>query len=169
MIDDRVEDGMSEACAVAQIGDVDEIIAQIIADCPLSKLIKERVSRKRSLKVWEIILLVLGSPIWLTLLLSAFIVVIALYVVLWAGVISLWAGFVSLIAVSAYGIVAGIIYAFGEFAHTGTFMIGVAIFAMGAGIFMFYGCKCATKGVWLIAKKALLKTKKSLVKKEREL
>jgi len=40
---------------------------------------------------------------------------------------------------------------------------------MGAGVFMFYGCKYATKGVWLIAKKALLKTKKSLVKKERAL
>lgn len=63
MIDDRVEDGMTEEEAVAALGTVDEIVAQILNDIPLQKLVKEKVRPKRSLSAFEILLLVLGFPI----------------------------------------------------------------------------------------------------------
>mgnify|MGYP003303956627 CR=1 FL=1 len=43
MIDDRIEEGLTEEEAVAEIGSIDEIRAQIIKDIPLPKIIKEKV------------------------------------------------------------------------------------------------------------------------------
>ena len=43
MIDDRMEEGFSEEEAVSQIGSVDEIVSQIIADIPIMKIAKEKI------------------------------------------------------------------------------------------------------------------------------
>ena len=71
MLDDRIEEGLSEDAAVAEIGDADEIVRQTVADIPFAKLAKERIKPKRRLKAWEIILLALGSPVWLSILIAA--------------------------------------------------------------------------------------------------
>ena len=42
MIEDRMEDGMSEEDAVAAVGSVDDIASQIIMDIPLIKIAKKR-------------------------------------------------------------------------------------------------------------------------------
>ena len=63
MIDDRVEEGLSEEEAVADVGDVDQIVDQILQEVLLIKIVKEKITPKRKLKVLEIILLSLGSPI----------------------------------------------------------------------------------------------------------
>ena len=55
MIEDHVEDGISEDEAVAEIGNVDEIVAQIMSEVSLTRLVKERVRPKRKLKTWEIV------------------------------------------------------------------------------------------------------------------
>ena len=74
MLEDRIEDGMSEAAAVASLGDPKTIARQILAQTPLTKLIKNKIKPKRKLQVWEIVLIVLGSPIWLSLLIAAVLV-----------------------------------------------------------------------------------------------
>ena len=71
MIDDRVDEGEEEEAAVAAIGSVEEIAEQIIAEVPLSKLARERIHSRRRLRVWEIVLLAVGSPIWLSLAVAA--------------------------------------------------------------------------------------------------
>ena len=80
MIDDRMEEGLSEEEAVAAIGSVDEIASQIIVKTPLVKVAKEKIKSKRKLRTWEIVLLALGSPIWLSLLIVAFSVIISVFV-----------------------------------------------------------------------------------------
>ena len=97
MIEDRIEEGVSEEEAVAQIGTVDEIAEQIIADIPLTKIAKEKIKPKRHIKAWEIVLLILGSPLWLSVLIAIFAVIFSFYVCLWAVIISLWASFVAII------------------------------------------------------------------------
>ncbi len=67
MIEDRIEEGFTEEEAVSEIGTVNEVVSQIVSETPLSKLVKERSRPKRTLRVWEIILLLLGSPIWISL------------------------------------------------------------------------------------------------------
>ena len=53
MIDDRIEDGLSEADAVEAVGCVEEIAVQIMTEVPLPKLVKAKVRPKRALRIWE--------------------------------------------------------------------------------------------------------------------
>ena len=43
MIDDRMEEGLTEEEALAEIGTVESVIAQIAEETPLAKLVKELV------------------------------------------------------------------------------------------------------------------------------
>ena len=57
MIEDRMEEGLSEEEAVSAIGSVDEIAAQIVADIALAGNAKEKTKPHRA---WEIVFLALG-------------------------------------------------------------------------------------------------------------
>ena len=166
IIDDRIEDGITEEQAVLDIGSVDCIASQIISDIPLSKLAKERIKPKRKMKAWEIVLLALGSPIWLSLAIAALAIVISLYAVLWSAILSIWAIFASLVACSLGGLTVGILFIFGDNALTGLAVLGASVFCAGAAILAFFGCKAATKGIILLTKKIALGIKKCFVKKE---
>ena len=76
----------------------------------MGKLIKEKTPKRR-LGVWEIVLLVLGSPIWLSLLIAAFAVILSLYISLWAVIISFWAVFGSFIGCALGSIVSAFVFA----------------------------------------------------------
>ena len=168
MIDDIKEEGKTEEEAVMDIGSVDEIAAQIISEVPFSKLAKERLKPKRKLKAWEIVILTLGSPIWLSLAVAIFAVVVSLYAVLWSVIISIWAVFVSLASCALGGIVAGAIFALGSNTLSGIAMIGASILCTGLAIFLFFGCRAATKGVILLTKSIASGIKKCFIKKEDE-
>lgn len=163
MIDDRIEEGCTEEDAVLDIGCVDEVASQIIAEIPLIKIAKERIKPKRRFKTWEIILLALGSPIWFSLGISAFAVILSLYASLWAGIISLWAVFASFAACAFCGVTVGIFFAIGYSGITGIAVIGAGIFLAGLSIFAFFACKLATKGALLLAKSIALGIKKLFV------
>ncbi len=166
MIDDRMEEGLSEEEAVSAVGSVDEIVTQVIAETPLAKIAKERIKSKRRLNTGEIILLVLGSPIWLSLGIAAFAVIFSLYISLWAVIISLWAAFASLAACSIGGILACAIFIIGGNGISGIAILAAGIVCAGLSIFMFYGCKAATKGTLILTKKTAIWTKDRFIKKE---
>lgn len=126
---------------------------------------KESVKPKRHLRVWEIVILVLGSPIWLSLLIAVFAVALSLYISLWAVIISLWAVFGSVIGCAFGGVVAGIVLACYGNALTGVALIGAGIVCAGLSIFFFYGCKVATKGVLILTKKMVFGIKNCFIKK----
>lgn len=166
IIDDRIEEGLSEDDAVSTIGDINDVVKQVVAETSFTKIAKQRIKPKRRLKVWEIILLILGSPIWLSLGIAAVAVVLSLYVSLWAVIISLWACFVALVGSSLGTMAGGIaIICKGE-SLTGIAMIGAAIFGAGFSIFMFYGCKAATKGILKLTKKLAICIKNCFIKRE---
>ncbi len=166
MIDDRIEEGLSEEAAVLEIGDVEEIVSQIIADTPITKILKEKIKPKKKLGVFEIILLVLGSPIWLSLLIAAFAVIFALYVSFWAILISLWAVFASLVGCGIGGIVSGIAFICLESQIAGVAIIGASIICLGLSVFAFFVFKSATKGIILLTKKIAFWIKSLFIKKE---
>ena len=85
----RMEEGLSEEDAISEIGSVDEIVTQAVTDIPLAKIAKERIKPKRHLKALEVVVLALGSPIWLALGISAVAVIFALYVSLWAVILAM--------------------------------------------------------------------------------
>ena len=166
MIDDRTEEGQTEEEAISDIGSVDEISAQIIADIPFTKIATERVKPKKQLKMWEIVLLVLGSPIWLSLAIAAFAVILSLYMVLWSLIVSVWAIFVSLTACAIGGVIAGILLAIGGDGLTAIAIVGVSFVCAGLAIFLFFGCKATTKGIIHLTQKIALGIKKCFIKKE---
>lgn len=173
MIDDRIEEGMSEEEVVSNIGDVDEVITQIISEIPLKKIVKNRIikekaKKKGKMKTWEIILIILGSPIWFSLLISLVVIIIALVASLIAIIISLWAIF-GAVAASAIGIIIyGVVLLFTKNIFTGIVMLGTSILCFGLSIFLFYGCKLFTKLLVQIFKNFFILIKKCFIKKEGE-
>ena len=70
MIEDKIEDGATEEEAVSSIGSVEDVSDRVLADVPFSSIVKEKIKNSRALSAWEIVLLVLGFPIWFSLLAS---------------------------------------------------------------------------------------------------
>lgn len=164
MIDDRMEEGFSEAEAVAQIGSVDAAAADIVGErAPVAVQAEDAPKRKR--KAWEIALLILGAPLWGSLLIAAAAVVFSGYVVLWALIVALWAVFVSFAVGGAVAIIDGIVYlAAGD--PQGLAILGAGLFCAGCAIFLFFACKAATVGAARLTKKLTLWIKKRCAKKE---
>lgn len=151
-VDDRVEEGYSEEEAVAQLGSVSDIAARIFEEIPG----RQTAQKMRRLGTMEIILLILGSPIWISLLAAAFSVVISLYAALWSLVISAWATQVAIGASCVGCFIGAWIFCFTGNVHTGLLSLAVSLFCGGFSILLFYGCKVFSKaGAQLTIKTAL--------------
>lgn len=153
MIEDRMEEGILEEEAVAAVGSVDEIASQIASEIPIPQKEQETAKPKRKRRGWEIVLLIFGSPVWLSLLIAAFAVGISLYTSAWAVIISLWAVFVSLIAYGLAGFIVGAVFAATGNGIAGLALVGTALVCLGLGIFLFYGCKVITDVTILLTRK----------------
>jgi uncharacterized membrane protein len=167
MIDDRIEDGLGEEEAVADIGPIDRIVDQIIADVPFAKIAKEKIKPKRKMRAWEIVLLAVGSPLWITLGAVALAVFLTLYAVLWTLVAVAWSVFAVFAACAPAGIAGGIIFCATGKSFSGVALIGAGILLAGLAIFAFFGCLAATKGCAVLTKKIALGIKKCFVRKEK--
>ena len=80
MIDDKMEEGLTEAEATASIGHPAAIAKEIFDE---EKTDARGAKEKRKLRACEILVLVLGSPLWVSLLIAFLAVGIALFAVLW--------------------------------------------------------------------------------------
>ena len=166
MIDDRMEDGLSEEEAVAAMGPVKEICAQILAETPLSRLVKEAVRPKRKLRVWEIVLLVLGSPVWVPLVAAAVIVVVSVYLSVWAVLLSLYAADLSVAVTGLAGGVALVQMLMAGRTAEGILFLGAGLVCIGLAILLFFGFNQVTKGLVWVTKRGLLALKGCFVRKE---
>lgn len=165
MIDDYIEDGFSEEEAVVAAGSVEKIAEDIIADTPITKLVKQKIKPKKRLSALAITLIALGSPIWLALLISAFAVVLALYIALWAVVISFWAAFVAVLACGFGGIASGAFLICTKSGLTGLFLIGAGLVCIGVSILLFFLCKLASRGVVLLLARLIKLIKNKIAKR----
>lgn len=165
MIDDRIEEGLSEEQAIADLGNIDDIVAQILMDTPLPKLVKSRVKPKSELKAWQIVLIILGSPLWFPLLLSVAIILLSVYTVLWSVVISLYAVNLSVAAVAVAALAVFGVYIFtGKYAQA-IFILGAALVCAGIAILLFLLFGEITKAVILLTKIIFSSIKKSFIRK----
>lgn len=160
MIDDRIEDGLTEDEAVAALGSVDSIVSQIGAEHSIPEAVSEStakpVRQRRKLCTWQIVLLILGAPLWLPLLLAAAIIVLAVYIVLWSVIVVLYAADLALAAGAVGGIISAAVLSFsGEMLQAG-FMLGAGLICGGLAVLLFFVCNLAAKGVILLTKKSAL-------------
>ncbi len=104
MIDDYIEGGYSPDAAVAKMGSVDSIAAQILAGAR-NPIYGAPVAQKQKKSGLVILLIILGFPLWLPLLITAFcllltaaIVIVTLAMVLpWSLVVSFGASALGLL------------------------------------------------------------------------
>ena len=173
MIDDRMEEGLSEEQAVAQVGDVQVIVANILAEIPQNapvqadaEVVKQVIAKvekpthhqatpkkeeKKHMETWQIILLILGFPLWLPLLIAAFAVGISLLAALWSVVGTLWGALFGTLAGCGIGVTLlglGCMIA-GKWV-VGTALFGAGLACAGLAVFAFFACIYTTKGAaWL--------------------
>ncbi len=165
IIDDRIEDGLSEYDAIAAMASPQEIAKQILMDIPLPKLVRAKAKTRHALRAWEIVLLVLGSPIWLSLSLAAVAVVISVYIVLWSIIISLYAVSASLLACGVAGILSFVVFGITGDVIPGVFIAGAGFVCIGFSIFMFMTSNLVTKGLLWVSKKIWISIKSCFIRK----
>ena len=165
MIDERVEEGMYEEYAVAVIGSPKQVADKILSEASLISIIKGRAKNKQ-FGAWGWTLIILGSPIWLALLVSALAVVISLYAVFWGVWISLIASAVAICASSLGGVVLAGVSFWQANSGAGIFFIGATAMLLGFGVLAVCGCGYLLKSILWISKKTWLTIKSWFVKKE---
>ena len=154
MIDDRMEDGLTEEEAVAAIGNLEEIVQQILGETPRPPVVVEPAKKEKpakdNTKIWLIILLILASPVLIPLAASAAATVLSVYVSLWTVVIVLYAGFLAL-AVSSAGCIVGSFFMVGGIAG-GIVAWGAALVCAGLAILLLLLANLAAKGMVKLTK-----------------
>ena len=156
MIDDRMEDGLTEEEAVAAIGNLDEIVKQILNETPRPPQVVESSQNQNKVKnkiaPWMVVLLVLGAPLWIPLVAGVGSSVLGVYVSLWSVVIALYATAFAL-AVCAIGLLVAAfsllwIHHYGE----GAVLVGGALICAGSAILVFLLSNLAAKGLVALTK-----------------
>ena len=167
MIDDRIEDGLTEEEAVAAMGNIEDIIEQIMMDTPLTTMVKAKIKPARSLRIWEIILLILGSPIWLALLLAMAAVVLSLYILLWSVIIVLYAVNLALALISLGSIIGFIILLCMKRPIHAVLLLGAGFICGGISVLLFIGFNQVTRYFIKLSKKILYVIKSCFMGKGR--
>ena len=163
MIDDRIEDGASEEEVITQIGPVDMVVEQIMSEIPLSRLVKDKVTPKKGLSIWQIMLLTVTFPVWFPLAITGAIIVLVLYITIWIIVAALYIVNVALVISAVATLIAGIaLFAAGEPAKGGL-SIGGALVCAGLSVLWFFGCVWISKGLVRLTGSAVMKCKQKLI------
>ena len=180
MIDDRIEDGASEEEAVAAVGTPQQAATQILSEMPLTKFLKVKMKKAERLPTWATVLLIIGSPIWLSLIIAAFAVVISLaaaafavvvsvYAVLWSALITLWALGLAFVISPLFGIFLLIISIANGNAGGGIALLGAGFTLGGLSVYLLRFCLYFTKITAKFSKKFFLFILSCFSKKEAKL
>ena len=150
MIDDLMEEGISETEAVARVKlDTDSSFKKRESYLVGGEACEEK-KPKRRFSGWRRALIFLGAPIWISLGISAFAVIFSFFAGLWCIVGSFWAVFASLGIGGVGALVFGCAGCFTNSFLPSVFLMSVGLFAIGLSIFSFFGCRYLTKGAaWL--------------------
>ncbi len=169
MIEDRMEEGLTEEEAVAAMGTPEEVAGQILAEIPLPRLIRTKMKPKEPLPLWVIVLLIVGSPVWGPIAVAILAVILSVYLGLWSGIIGLYSGVLGLWC-GALGCLVSIPFAFAQYSGWSPvgLCIGAALICVGLGILLLLGTNALAKLLVKLAKVIVIGLKKLLIRKEEE-
>lgn len=147
MIDDRMEEGLSEEEAVAKIGSVSDILSQM--NRPSVTRIGRTTSAKNKSenknKGLITALVVMASPIWISLLAVWFSLVVSAVAVIWSLWISFIAVEVAFAASGLYGIVAMVVFSINGEWELGMGVFGAGLILGGLSLLIWDPCKKSIK------------------------
>lgn len=162
IIDDHMEEGMSEEEAVAALGSVDSVADRIMAELPFTQIIGDKVNPRRKNSAGRIVFLVCMFPVWIIL----FALVIALYAVIWALVVSLYVIVIAFAAVALSGLPGSIYMLIQGRKPEALLVFAVGIFMAGLTVATVIGSIAATKGAAKLTKRVMLGVKHIFVKEK---
>lgn len=146
MIDDAIEAGEEERLVIARMGSVSDIAEKAINETPISSFVKADV-KKRGISMGAIALIIIGSPVWLPILVAAFSVLFSLYLTVWSLALTLFIVFAAFALYGAAALIASPVLLFsGAFLKAGI-MFGSSLATLGAAVFMFYISIWVVKGL----------------------
>lgn len=148
IIEDRVEDGLTEEQAIEELEELEEIAARILDEMgpKQAQEVVYQPAQEKKRSGFSTVLLILGFPVWFPLLLAGGAVVLSMYVVVWALVISLYAVVVSLGAAGIAGVMGLLMYVGSNF-MSGIFILGTGLFCAGLGVALFFPVCAAAKAM----------------------
>ena len=132
LLDDMMEEGMTEAEATAKLGSPNQIAQSILQEMPLGKLVSTRMKPWSGWTPLAIVLAVVGSPVWVPLLLAGVAVVLVLFVSIWA----LGFAAVAVVIALAVAVVAAPIIAI----RVAVLTLPVGLMLLGAGLVLLGLC-----------------------------
>ncbi|WP_211749234.1 DUF1700 domain-containing protein [Paenibacillus sp. Marseille-Q4541] len=139
IIDDRMEEGMSEEEAVNGLGNVEDIAREVMLDSTsLLKLIVPNSSLSKS----DIALLVFASPLFIIM----FALIFTFYAIVWLLIITLFLIELAFLLTGITGVVASIIN-FGDNIPFSLLMFFGGLICVGIGIFTFSPIKLISKKI----------------------
>ena len=165
-IEDRMEDGMSEEEAVASMETPEDAARAIQMELPLPKLVKARVKGRRSLGALEIVLLVLGFPLWFPLLLTAAVLELTAYLLVWMLVLVLGVVVLSLGVSAIACVIAGVATVAKAGAQGLLLSLGAGLVLAGLAILLSLLLAPACRGAAKLGKAMLRGAKSLLIRKE---
>ena len=161
LFDDMLEDGMSEAEVCERLGAPEDVAAELLAEIPMTTLVKSRVKAGGKPSALTIALLVLGAPLWLPLLIAFFAVLLSLLISLWAVGVSLGVVLPAVgLSLAAVGVGALIrLFSLPLLMALGSFLSGLGLLILGALLMglIIRGLAKLCRAVWRGCKKLLLK------------
>ena len=132
LLDDMMEEGMTEAEATAKLGSPNQIAQSILQEMPLGKLVSTRMKPKSGWTPLAIVLAVVGSPVWVPLLLATVSIVLAVFVSIWA----LGFAAVAVVIALAVAVVAAPIFA----VRAAVMTLPLGLMLLGAGLVLLGLC-----------------------------
>jgi uncharacterized membrane protein len=162
IIDDHMEEGMSEEDAVAALGSVDSIAEKIMAELPITQLIGGQVNPGRKNSAGRTVFLICMFPVWIIL----FALVIALYAVIWALVIALYCVVIAFATVALTGIPGSVYMLVQGRKSEAALVLAIAIFMAGLTVVLVIASIAATKGAARLTKRVGIGYKSIFVRKK---
>ena len=136
LIDDRLEEGLTEEAVIADIGTPETIAEQVLSELPQRKKIS-----------WGIILLlILGFPLWFPLLLTAAVLLLTVVIVLFAMELTF-------AACGIAGVLGGLILLILWKPYAALAMIGPGLVCLGLAIPLWFFCLLTAKAIWRLTAK----------------
>lgn len=149
MIDDRVDEGMTEEAAVESLGSLDDIVSEITggnessADAP-----KEEPKEKKKLSPWIWAVILVGSPLWLSLLIGGIGLLVGLVAGILGGVVGIVASGFGLLVGALALLVGGIVACVVLSGNVGLLLFGAAFICGGLGLAWTVFCLWIGKRLW---------------------
>lgn len=147
MIDDRIEEGMTEEEAVSQMDSPRKVADMILAETPITKLVEDKINSKKQFRAWEIVLIVLGAPIWLSLLIAVISVFFALAISVFAVLISFYAVGFAVGVAAIVGMIGAIMFAVSLNMNAALFMLGTGLICAGLLVLFVMAVKPVSVGI----------------------